>query len=505
MKTESHLAVLMKQLQITGKEMACALHMDVTLISKYRNGKRKLLRNLAEEIAEYVLQIFCINYPSAKQDLRVLLEEYGHKSIMAYSDEELKFLLTEYLLEDYKDEVIYIEQEVHEHHKKGVVDFYTGYEGWAKAYEDFTNAVCDNSEEPETNEVFIGDYQAIDFERTENYQLYLHADKMCKRMLQAGRKIILLTTVKKRYQSYAILLNWLQLYANDNVEAYYIEDFQLFENKECILVQPGRIAFSGKDTDRTYSPDIYIVTREQIMVNYYYAVCQVIRSHSIPLVHKIRMYNQKKLHKTIQNVIYQNRLIYIIDTMPSYRNMPEALLLEILTENGIEGELRQECIDDWDLWQEFYTQNECKCNYDIESIEANLKKEKIKDIELSVIVGKEIWISRKQFIQHLQFLTNTSMWKDEDIAFSQFSKMELAYDYITMMVQGDNLLLMWSAHGSPNCLQFTEPSLVGGCRRYVKEMWNNLPVIYRNRKLLWERLSYSDCDEVILDADRRDT
>ena len=52
-QSKSHLSEIMKTLNISGKKLALSLHIDETLVSKYKNNKRRLSKETAFEISRY--------------------------------------------------------------------------------------------------------------------------------------------------------------------------------------------------------------------------------------------------------------------------------------------------------------------------------------------------------------------------------------------------------------------------------------------------------------------
>lgn len=50
-QSKSHLSEIMKTLNISGKKLALSLHIDETLVSKYKNNKRRLSKETTFEIS----------------------------------------------------------------------------------------------------------------------------------------------------------------------------------------------------------------------------------------------------------------------------------------------------------------------------------------------------------------------------------------------------------------------------------------------------------------------
>ena len=178
----------------------------------------------------------------------------------------------------------------------------------------------------------------------------------------------------------------------------------------------------------------------------------------------------------------------MLDSVPTYRNMPEEILLEVLDKNKITGNLRDEIMKSYYWWQKFYSENSIRCVFDIEETRKNLSSKKIIDYELSAITGKKIYVTEEEEKVHFKYLLYENTWKSFQIAYYPFSELELVYRYITKIAQGDTLLIMWSSMKSKNCLQYQETSYIGGCSRYLKRLWTGLPTGNRNKDCFYERV-----------------
>lgn len=480
----NHLTTVMKRLQISSKELALSLRINATLVSKYRNQKRRISKELAEQIASYIILDFCRGYTCLQSNLKDLLEPYSEKSIEAYTIEELVPLLADYLLDDSQVEDRDIAAIQHGCWDTQV-QLYTGLQGW----KDVTSAFAERAVKRSNHEIYIGEFVYFDYEKQENYEIYSHANQVYMDLIEAGHKLTLITTMKEEYQSYGVLIKWLQLYARDNIEVYYLEFPDKWDYQQSVVVEKGEQVYVNLDAHRDYEKDIYMRVTDPAVVDYYYRMLREMKTYAHPLLEKIKIHQQQRLQYQMEKDLFPGRTVYLLDSVPTYRNMPESVLLQVLEDNGIENALKEEILNSFHWWENFYAKNHCRCIFDLEEIEKNCAVDQILDYELSAIVGREIYVKQEYLQQHFQYLLYNHTWSRFQMAYYPFSKLELVYRYLTMIVQGDNLLIMWSMPNCKNCLQYHESSYIGGCKRYLKHLWQELPNANKNRDSFFERVA----------------
>lgn len=479
----SHLSTIMKLLQLSSKELAASLHINVTLISKYRNQKRRLTKDLSTEISKYIVNDFCDGYTCLQSTLKDLLEPYSDKSIEAYTNEELVPLLSDYLLDDGQaDKDILPEAKARAWETS--IRCFAGLPGWI----DVTNAFAARALKRQGSEILIGEFVYFDYEKKDNYEIYTQSSRIYMDLLNSGHKLTIITTMKEEYQSYEVLIKWLQLYAMDNIDVYYIDFNDAWDYQQSIFVEENAQVIVNLDAHRDYEKDVYVLSDDNYIVDYYYGMLREMLTYAHPLIEKIKIHHQARVRSQIEKRLIAGRAVYMLDSVPTYRNMPEEILLEVLDKNKITGNLRDEIMKSYYWWQKFYSENSIRCVFDIEETRKNLSSKKIIDYELSAITGKKIYVTEEEEKVHFKYLLYENTWKSFQIAYYPFSELELVYRYITKIAQGDTLLIMWSSMNSKNCLQYQETSYIGGCSRYLKRLWTGLPTGNRNKDCFYERV-----------------
>ncbi len=139
----------------------------------------------------------------------------------------------------------------------------------------------------------------------------------------------------------------------------------------------------------------------------------------------------------------------MLDSVFTYRNMPRDMLDEVLEKNNINDSLKETIIDSYNWWQKFYSTYKIKCIFDIEEINKNHKLDKVKDYELSAMAGRDIYIGKYQFEKHIRHVLYNKEYKNFKSAYYPFSK-------------------------------------------YLKQLWESLPNIHKNKDSFFERTLTDD-------------
>lgn len=485
-KSQSHLSDIMKRLNISGKELALSLHIDETLISKYKNNKRRLTKETSMEISQYIVNCYTDKLSLFFKLTKDILEPYVEKSLEACEKEEIISALNSFLL-DFSQNNDFMSFGFTDISWSAEVKIYTGLQGRLEVQKDFFKNASGSK-----NEIIIGDFIFFDYENEKYFDIYSQTNKTYMDLINAGHKIILIITIDEKYQSYKYLIKWLQLYARDNIEVYCVEKSENYGFNQSIAVEKGRQSYLTLDTNRNFDNDIYVLTKDKACTDYYYNMLSEIKQNAHLILKKIKIHQQYLITKKLEYELFVNNSVYMLDSVFTYRNMPRDMLNEVLEKNDISGNLKETIIDSYNWWQKFYSTYKIKCIFDIEEINKNHKLDKVKDYELSAMAGRDIYIGKYQFEKHIRHVLYNKEYKNFKPAYYPFSKLELVYRYITMISQRDNILIMWSIPNCKNCLYYQAPSYIGGCSRYLKQLWESLPNIHKNKDSFFERTLTDD-------------
>ena len=263
-KSQSHLSEIMKTLNISGKELALSLHIDETLVRKYKNNKRRLSKETAFEISRYIAEYHAKEPSLFFRLTRNILEPYAEKSLEACEKEEIISALNNFLL-DFSVSNNFMSTGFTDVSWGTEIKIYTGLQGRLEVQNDFFKNASGSK-----NEIIIGDFIYFDYENEKYFDIYSRTNKTYMDLINAGHKIILIITIDEKYQSYKYLIKWLQLYARDNIEVYCVERAENYGFNQSVIVEKGRQSYLTLDTNRNFENDIYVLSKDKACTDYYY-------------------------------------------------------------------------------------------------------------------------------------------------------------------------------------------------------------------------------------------
>ena len=266
----------------------------------------------------------------------------------------------------------------------------------------------------------------IEWEQSENSKQLEYITKQMISLGQSGKRVNIIDKVTDSYKPYDIINRWLNLYLTDNIEVYYIEEYNNVLKADSLYVLPGKAAVIGMSTDKKTADNLYLYFDDPKSTAFYTAKMKTIMSRAKKLIYKIEVRDSMGMVELLDEYLRVNQTTYMLNPRPTFRNMPVDLLREILEDNGVSKELIQHCININRKRHEIRMRCKYRQIYDITAIEEALNQDFIIEYELSQIAGREIRITRKQFLKQLsyilQFIANhmytLALVSLEDVGFS---------------------------------------------------------------------------------------
>jgi transcriptional regulator with XRE-family HTH domain len=476
---KTRLERIMKLFDVAGKELAFAVGTDTTTISKIKKGERKLKYNskYAKSIAEYFLRE---EFTIFEEKLSAVLEPYGFS--MKDEPKEKKIDILALWLCDENGENILPETEYksrfgYEGWKNGILEFF---DTALKSENDFPVILCD-----------IGD---IDWEKVEHEFIHFMINKI-ETAVKSGRKVVIIDKITADYKTYKTLFRWLPLYLNENVEVRYIHEQKArFYDISIYAVEKTAVLIGIGIKDNTFNnfTEIYGAGDKE-KIDFYFNLARRIKDDSHKLINVSSLADPLKMIEIMEKYIRSEPITYMINSMPSYLNMPTELLEEILESNEADCECRRICIDANIRRREVRKRCNYRQFYDLDALEAALRQPYIVEAELSVIAGKEMRLSNSQFRRQLEFIMQTanSNSKTYQLALPSFQNIHLNIRESSIVVQDDSIVIAWNTKLCKNRIHCVDLTVVGGFFNYMTEVWNNIPPIKKDEnwtKKQFERL-----------------
>lgn len=477
-QNSSRLSYLMDIMNVTGKELSEAINIDNTTVSKWKNNQRKLKyrSKYPKMIATY---FFNKEFDFKHEDLISMLKEY-YPGLNSNNTEEILETLCRWLTEEDNNQII---ESKDDGDYKAIVNVYTGINGWDKAIDDFWNTI---NLLDKKHTVIIGDYGDIDWKNED--ELVRKSMNYIINSARRGNEVIIIDRVTDEYKPYDVLLRWLPMYLSDNVNIYYYEDSCNNNLKQSIYGVDGEIALTGCAIDNVQESNLTTVYKDKANVEFYNTLLQSNLDNSKKLIETINTCDVVDMQKIIEENLKRARLTYLLNNLPTFRNMPLELLEKILDDNNVEESYKKRCIKAYKIRREIRNRCNYRQIYNLEAIENALNNEYIIDYDLSAIIGKDIKISRDDFICQLKYIAKTTTTKSYQMVLVPFSEISLLSKSAEIIAQDDSIVLAWDASKYKKRMYCKELTVIGGLFEYMEEVWSSIPLICKNEKWTQKQL-----------------
>lgn len=468
----SRLGYIMSLLGLTGKTLAIEIGIDMTTISKWKNGQRKLRHRskYTDTLARY---FFSEAFTYQKNQLLTLLSSSGYE-IDGMDDEALINALKVWLTEDGK--LYSLTETPPQEDEVAKVQIYKGYEGWKKSMEIFWQRVLSL---PAGQKVTLGDFGDIKWDLVDQSMLQDTINNMLK-AISMGHKLTIIDYMTNEYKPYVVILRWLKIYLSQNVEVRYIYKQDEAYFNEAIYTIEGNLAIVGMSIEKDHSDHIAMVYEDKTSIDFYNKVIKAYYGKSDKLIQTVDIKEPANILKVMEDNFNEKQTTYMINPMPTFRNMPIHLLERILKDNEVSPHIIELCVDANKRRRAL--RNRCKYVqiYDLDALENAVTKNFIIDYDLSIIVGKEIRIKQHYFREHLEYLTTVSNREDYTMVLVSFDSLKLNVDKTSICVQDDSIVIAWHPEKYERAIYCQELTVIGGYFQYLKELWHQIPPISKS-------------------------
>ncbi|AFA47509.1 hypothetical protein [Acetobacterium woodii] len=469
----TRIGYLMDMLGISGKELALAIGTDTTAVSKWRSGQRKLKyrSKYSKRIAAYFLSE---PYTFQKQRIISLLSNDGMTKENKTDDEIIEMLSVWMTV----DSLEILERGALSDRQKSEtpVEVYSGYAGWKQAVKIFWETV---QFLPPGQKIYIGDFGDVQWDilGAESVREMVNS---IKRVIEAGHKVVIIDKMTDQYKPYIVILRWLPIYLKKEVEVLYFQkDLKEFYKKSIYAVE-NYIAMVGMSLEEGNCENLTMLHRDSISVNFYLKMVESIATKSKRLIYTSKLTDVMKMVNLMEENFKPNQLTYMINHLPTFRNMPLHLLERILVANEVSGEKMAICLKANRKRKELRDKFNYRQIYDLDAIEKALQQEYFIDYDLSQVIGKEAKIANAFFREQLEYISKFKASEIYTLVMTSFKDLNLNIDNTEIVVQDDSIVIAWNSEYYDRRMYCKELTVVGGYFNYLKEIWNQIPLIAKN-------------------------
>lgn len=486
---ESRLGILMDNFAISGKDLASLLHIDRSLVSKWRNGKRTLRPN-SVYTTQIIKHVMALDKSNQYAKIRMMLSQ-EYMNIFKCLEQEIALFLKDWLTSaketggsrrDYFDEIKNLRCTSPlttytlpgTEGRRQAVQFFLKYAQYLSPGVEMWCYTTENSKWLFENEEFFNEWcmRSISFLGEDNRIKIIHA-------------------LSSSYESLAIsMITWIPFHMTGKTTAYFIPKYK---DEELVytyfLIKDHLALYNWSTRQPTRELNTYITHEPQFVKD----IEIMLQSHFSESTRIFEHFSYETKDEYINYMIAfmekdMNEFHWSL-TFPVC-GLSDALLWDILTENGLEGEDLEQCLEKLGLIAELGSKS-LRCFFvDLERLREWLKREYVVINDMSFACGRTIRIPHDMF---MRLLTETLK------TFGETDKVKLCLastDLLrrlgdTEVIAKDNTRIHFlSTQGDkPRVLVTKELTVVTEIYNYFQELWNSTPYICKNKEYVSKQIT----------------
>ena len=433
----------MKKFRVKGIDLADYIHVDNSLISKWRTGKRQL--NPESEVLNAIIEYFItLDSSTGFQNLRSILQT-------AYPDTDLnkmsniKILLKRWLTEK-EPENYFISKQINNKNVKLLQNvLYYGHDGRKRAAMDIVDLLLESDQK---EEIMILDFDHSTW-KYKDAEFHNRWYKKYEQIITRGHKVVL---VHSPYRTYEERLNeltdWLGFYIRGNVHVY-INNHDIGDVfKPSLIVLKGKAALFGVSA-QGFTPKMNVqITSDKLMVDHYAQIFEAAKSLCTPMHQKIDLKDLNSLLEKCLSLEKKSGDMIIKDKVPYCMLLPRNLFYKILKDNKVDEKRIKILLSFSEEYSQAFFRNVQYFKYKILLDESHLENLFMEQDEidydfLSMLAGKPIKVSKEFCCYHLDYLIRLmKRYKNLEISFSSYGESD-QFNNIGMFIKQYKALIAY--------------------------------------------------------------
>jgi len=481
-KNTSRLAYLMDAMDIMGKDLANALHVDYSLISKWKNNKRPLTTRSVylKKIVDYILSI---DSKAKKEFLLSVLKEYD-PHLNSASPKDIHSCLSRWLTEPLTPIQNY-NKLIFGHSKlanQAGFKVFKGNEGRRAAILELLDYVLTM---PEGQQLYLVNQEDMTWLLEDSHFLNLWNQKLTQ-ILEKNHKLKIIHSVDRQIVDLAaIIRQWLPLHLTGGIESYYFPKYVDSSFKITLFIVKNAFAVIGMIIDDNVTSRYTALYNEPITVKLYEQIFEIWLKESQPLIEVHSVVETDRFLSKVYEMGQRQENSYFYADFPLFITMSESLLIEVLRENKIEEIIIEKCLFYHKQINKNFQSNITKIInrhiYTFATLKNLSQADHVFYNDLSLITGSNVYVSKKHFQKHLQLLiARLENNESFEIALITGDKNPNIIPIILWFKQ-NSIITAWSSVTMPYALTASEPTLVNAFYYYYDSIWNSIPRINRRK------------------------
>jgi hypothetical protein len=484
-QTASNISKLMETFGVSGKELADAINVDYSLVSKWKLSKRILSPHSVhtKRIASYFMSL---DLQTGYVRIRKLLFNSYPETPME-TGKKVEVLLCKWL--SHNDDVLASGTFVPGRGVAHAENFYVydGNGGRRQAIRDLFEYML---KLPEKREINMYSHEEMQWMVEDPDFLDEFKSKMLH-LIKRGHYVRIIHTIDRSPDSITSVLNfWIPMHMSGGLQSYYFPKYVDFTERNSIWMVEGEIALVGNSALNDGKDRYSAIVMDAISLYHYNNVFSNYIKECKPLTSVYR--EPKEMFEIMKDISGIPEPAYLFSQTPLFTSLPSKLLVRILSESGINGENYELCMSHHAKWNQAIDSGQqsfpTRWVHNIEAIQQALSLGPVKYNILSSLAGKEIYLSKKDVSLHIKNIIRL---------LENHSRIELALTNkqaglhipeINFWLKHNYGVFLWPLSQFKNAVSSTEPTLLSGFNAYCENIWHSIPRLNRDKKSVIERL-----------------
>lgn len=492
-KPKTKLELLMKLANVTGKALASELHVDKSLVSRWKNGDRNLYINREQmiKISRFFTDIEDGSYKPIMQQF-ILQSAMVEHLVPEY---EITDDLIHWLMKPISDMDYYIlSQHFGIPEVETTHDFYKSYIG----NQDRRTAVLDLfktmllSDQPRKMYLMIQEDLGWITEDKSFHNEWLNNLKL---ILLKGHQIIVIHTINREFKElFQEIIEWIPFYMTGQILSYYMSVYDRAVSLQTIFLIENVCAISGYQTGQEPDKRFTSYTNDQNTTKSLQNLFNLIVEKSDPL---IMIYNEREIPQIIKGIIQaglNSDNSYFRSKELFFSSMSETLLESIMDYNQVDENERKRCVDFHYQLNRNFRENvavfENRHIYDFKNLMRLIKEEETISSHLSLIAGCVIKISQQHFQKHIKD-TIERLEKNSNlvIALCNYERNTIELESIELWVKEGYFMAAWSYISDNAMILCLEPMIAKVFAEYFNQRWQSISFFEKDKTAIIEKFN----------------
>lgn len=495
LQTTSRLALLIQMLGITGTELANSVGIDPSLISKWKNNRRRV-PGRTDTMRKIAIYLLALDDEQDGRTIRPLLNRLVKNEAISYEDSI--DLLTQWLLEAdqsdwFPDAGKNSEIRLDQNSYICPMEVFRGLSGRRIAALRFMDEIQSLPSGHHAYLMMQDDISWLDGDPS-------FSDAFMRKLvawIASGHELDIIHWVDRKPEHLqTIIQHWLPIHLNSRVNSWYYPVYEDMPVPMSCFVVPGQLSLIGSKTD--LAPEDYhtILYTDRATIRQCEWFFNSMRRKCVLLVEN---YAPEQAHLIVQRFAEQwepigKKVVSVHSRLPLVLGLPKESLLKIIEDNKLDGATRERLLVHWANYgyekvPRSTSGYRVRMIHPFNAIEQALARNDYTDHLMSVMAGQPVKIG-SHYLRELLLIMSEAVVNDPmfEVALTR-TEADQHSAWPNYLIISNTFFTAWGDHVAQNQLFGSEATMVHAFERYFNDCWQKTPRVNRNELLVSGQLA----------------